>query len=180
MSWWSWTETEIPSRTQSHWGTLGVTHLSLSFSQVPPHPSGPPVVGALQPPAFTAPLGIPPPGFAPGVPPPPPPPFLRPGFNPLHLPPGLWGGPAQALLGQSCPGLCQGALRALSALPLVGFLPPGPPPPITPPVSVPHTPAVNIPNCECWALGKAGSLQELLPGAQCVLALFLSYSHWWE
>uniref|UniRef100_A0A8B9EV36 SR-related CTD associated factor 4 n=1 Tax=Amazona collaria TaxID=241587 RepID=A0A8B9EV36_9PSIT len=56
---------------------------------VPPHPSGPPVVGALQPPAFTAPLGIPPPGFAPGVPPPPPPPFLRPGFNPMHLPPGF-------------------------------------------------------------------------------------------
>uniref|UniRef100_K7G6P3 SR-related CTD associated factor 4 n=1 Tax=Pelodiscus sinensis TaxID=13735 RepID=K7G6P3_PELSI len=50
--------------------------------QVPPHPSGPPVVGALQPPAFT----IPPPGFAPGVPPPP---FLRPGFNPMHLPPGF-------------------------------------------------------------------------------------------
>ncbi|NXA49098.1 SFR15 protein, partial [Nothocercus julius] len=58
--------------------------------QVPPHPSGPPVVGALQPPAFTAPLGIPPPGFAPGVPPPPPPPFLRPGFNPMHLPPGIF------------------------------------------------------------------------------------------
>lgn len=32
---------------------------------------------------------------------------------------------------------------------LIGFLPPGPPPPITPPVSVPHTPAVNIPNCKC-------------------------------
>lgn len=48
------------------------------------------MVGALQPPAFTAPLGIPPPGFAPGVPPPPPPPFLRPGFNPMHLPPGIY------------------------------------------------------------------------------------------
>uniref|UniRef100_A0A8C0LK71 SR-related CTD associated factor 4 n=1 Tax=Canis lupus dingo TaxID=286419 RepID=A0A8C0LK71_CANLU len=57
--------------------------------QVPPHQPGPPVVGALQPPTFTPPLGIPPPGFGPGVPPPPPPPpFLRPGFNPMHLPPG--------------------------------------------------------------------------------------------
>uniref|UniRef100_A0A8C0BGN7 SR-related CTD associated factor 4 n=1 Tax=Buteo japonicus TaxID=224669 RepID=A0A8C0BGN7_9AVES len=35
-----------------------------------------------------------------------------------------------------------------------GFLPPGPPPPITPPVSVPHTPAVNIPNCKCLNLGQ--------------------------
>ncbi|XP_034371647.1 SR-related and CTD-associated factor 4 isoform X2 [Arvicanthis niloticus] len=86
--------------------------------QVPAHQPGPPVVGALQPPAFTPPLGIPPPGFGPGVPPPPPPPppFLRPGFNPMHLPPG--------------------------------FLPPGPPPPITPPVSIPppHTPPISIPN----------------------------------
>lgn len=37
----------------------------------------------------------------------------------------------------------------------IGFLPPGPPPPITPPVSVPHTPAVNIPNCKCLNLEQA-------------------------
>lgn len=36
----------------------------------------------------------------------------------------------------------------------IGFLPPGPPPPITPPVSVPHTPVVNIPNCKCSDLGQ--------------------------
>ncbi|TKC38177.1 hypothetical protein EI555_014585, partial [Monodon monoceros] len=61
--------------------------------QVPPHQPGPPVVGALQPPTFTPPLGIPPPGFGPGVPPPPPPPpFLRPGFNPMHLPPATIAG----------------------------------------------------------------------------------------
>ncbi|XP_064413499.1 SR-related and CTD-associated factor 4 isoform X2 [Latimeria chalumnae] len=48
-----------------------------------------PPVSPLQPPAFSGPLGIPPPGFAPGMPPPPPPQFLRPGFNPLQLPPGF-------------------------------------------------------------------------------------------
>uniref|UniRef100_A0A8C2V5A4 SR-related CTD associated factor 4 n=1 Tax=Chinchilla lanigera TaxID=34839 RepID=A0A8C2V5A4_CHILA len=92
--------------------------------QVPPHQPGPPVVGALQPPAFTPPLGIPPPGFGPGVPPPPPPPpFLRPGFNPMHLPP---------------------AYVDVTFL-ILGFLPPGPPPPITPPVSIPppHTPPIT-------------------------------------
>lgn len=56
---------------------------------MPPHQPGPPMVGTLQPPTFTPPLGIPPPGFGPGVPPPPPPPFMRPGFNPMHLPPGI-------------------------------------------------------------------------------------------
>nr|XP_058921631.1 SR-related and CTD-associated factor 4 isoform X2 [Kogia breviceps] len=85
--------------------------------QVPPHQPGPPVVGALQPPTFTPPLGIPPPGFGPGVPPPPPPPpFLRPGFNPMHLPPGF--------------------------LP-PGPPPPITPPVSIPP---PHTPPINIPN----------------------------------
>nr|KAF6478476.1 SR-related CTD associated factor 4 [Molossus molossus] len=85
--------------------------------QVPTHQPGPPVVGALQPPAFTPPLGIPPPGFAPGVPPPPPPPpFLRPGFNPMHLPPGF--------------------------LP-PGPPPPITPPVSIPP---PHTPPISIPN----------------------------------
>ncbi|KFO21596.1 Splicing factor, arginine/serine-rich 15 [Fukomys damarensis] len=85
--------------------------------QVPPHQPGPPVVGALQPPAFTPPLGIPPPGFGPGVPPPPPPPpFLRPGFNPMHLPPGF--------------------------LP-PGPPPPITPPVSIPP---PHTPPISIPN----------------------------------
>ncbi|XP_032721331.1 SR-related and CTD-associated factor 4 isoform X1 [Lontra canadensis] len=85
--------------------------------QVPPHQPGPPVVGALQPPTFTPPLGIPPPGFGPGVPPPPPPPpFLRPGFNPMHLPPGF--------------------------LP-PGPPPPITPPVSIPP---PHTPPISIPN----------------------------------
>lgn len=87
--------------------------------QVPPHQPGPPVVGALQPPTFTPPLGIPPPGFGPGVPPPPPPPpFLRPGFNPMHLPPGF--------------------------LP-PGPPPPITPPVSIPP---PHTPPISIPNCK--------------------------------
>ena len=33
---------------------------------------------------------------------------------------------------------------------ILGFLPPGPPPPITPPVSIPppHTPPISIPNCK--------------------------------
>ncbi|KAG2456394.1 SFR15 protein, partial [Polypterus senegalus] len=45
----------------------------------------------VQPPTFPGHMGIPPPGFPPGIPPPPPPPppFLRPGFNPLQMPPGF-------------------------------------------------------------------------------------------
>uniref|UniRef100_A0A8C5SF23 RRM domain-containing protein n=1 Tax=Laticauda laticaudata TaxID=8630 RepID=A0A8C5SF23_LATLA len=65
------------------------TPITVPPPQVPPHQPGPPMVGTLQPPTFTPPLGIPPPGFGPGVPPPPPPPFMRPGFNPMHLPPGI-------------------------------------------------------------------------------------------
>lgn len=42
-------------------------------------------MGSLQPPVFPGPIGMPPPGFAPGIPPPP---FMRPGFNPLQMPPG--------------------------------------------------------------------------------------------
>ncbi|XP_062062140.1 SR-related and CTD-associated factor 4 isoform X4 [Lepus europaeus] len=96
--------------------------------QVPPHQPGPPVVGALQPPTFTPPLGIPPPGFGPGVPPPPPPPpFLRPGFNPMHLPPGF--------------------------LP-PGPPPPITPPVSIPP---PHTPPISIPNLVSGARGNAES-----------------------
>ncbi|XP_029400274.1 splicing factor, arginine/serine-rich 15 isoform X4 [Mus pahari] len=96
--------------------------------QVPPHQPGPPVVGALQPPAFTPPLGMPPPGFGPGVPPPPPPPpFLRPGFNPMHLPPGF--------------------------LP-PGPPPPITPPVSIPP---PHTPPISIPNLVSGARGNAES-----------------------
>ncbi|XP_064208698.1 SR-related and CTD-associated factor 4 isoform X2 [Anguilla rostrata] len=56
--------------------------------QVPPvQPMG--AVGTLQPPAFPAHMGLPPPNFPPGVPPPPPPPFMRPGFNPMQMPPGF-------------------------------------------------------------------------------------------
>lgn len=42
-------------------------------------------VGSLQPPVFPGPIGMPPPSFPPGVPPPP---FIRPGFNPMQMPPG--------------------------------------------------------------------------------------------
>lgn len=42
-------------------------------------------VGSLQPPVFPGPIGMPPPSYPPGVPPPP---FIRPGFNPMQLPPG--------------------------------------------------------------------------------------------
>ncbi|KAM4726983.1 SR-related and CTD-associated factor 4 isoform 2-T2 [Anableps anableps] len=43
-------------------------------------------MGSLQPPVFPGHIGMPPPGFAPGIPPPP---FIRPGFNPLQMPPGF-------------------------------------------------------------------------------------------
>uniref|UniRef100_A0A8C4RR10 CID domain-containing protein n=1 Tax=Erpetoichthys calabaricus TaxID=27687 RepID=A0A8C4RR10_ERPCA len=57
---------------------------SQQVTGVPPIP--------VQPPTFPGHMGIPPPGFPPGIPPPPPPPpppFLRPGFNPLQMPPGF-------------------------------------------------------------------------------------------
>ncbi|XP_071994742.1 SR-related and CTD-associated factor 4 [Engystomops pustulosus] len=53
---------------------------SLPPLQGMPLPQGMPVPG------FPGPINIPPPGFAPGVPPPP---FMRPGFNPMQLPPGF-------------------------------------------------------------------------------------------
>uniref|UniRef100_A0A8C0U895 SR-related CTD associated factor 4 n=1 Tax=Cyanistes caeruleus TaxID=156563 RepID=A0A8C0U895_CYACU len=121
--------------------------------QVPPHPSGPPMVGALQPPAFTAPLGIPPPGFAPGVPPPPPPPFLRPGFNPLHLPPGLWGAPdatKESSVGNPIPTVVSGGrgnAESTDTSKIYGTIPP----PVAPTsVPAPVTQAVPL-------LGKSGS-----------------------
>ncbi|KAM4047470.1 SR-related and CTD-associated factor 4 [Anomaloglossus baeobatrachus] len=55
---------------------------------LPMHPSLPPLQGMPLPQGlhFPGPINIPPPGFAPGVPPPP---FMRPGFNPMQLPPGF-------------------------------------------------------------------------------------------
>ncbi|KAJ8256696.1 hypothetical protein COCON_G00188480 [Conger conger] len=53
-------------------------------------------IGALHPPSYPPPMGLPPPSFNPGVPPPPPPPFLRPAFNPMQMPPGFlprWNAP---------------------------------------------------------------------------------------
>lgn len=31
ISWWSWTEIELPSGTENHWSTLGLTHVFPSF-----------------------------------------------------------------------------------------------------------------------------------------------------
>ncbi|MBN3286915.1 SFR15 protein, partial [Polyodon spathula] len=59
-------------------------------------------VGALQPPSFPSHMGIPPPGFPPGVPPPPPP-FMRPGFNPLQMPPGFLPPGAMPPMGSGAP-----------------------------------------------------------------------------
>uniref|UniRef100_A0A3Q2PRA3 SR-related CTD associated factor 4 n=1 Tax=Fundulus heteroclitus TaxID=8078 RepID=A0A3Q2PRA3_FUNHE len=54
--------------------------------QVPPLQQPMIGMGPLQPPIFPGHMGMPPPGFAPGMPPPP---FIRPGFNPLQMPPGF-------------------------------------------------------------------------------------------
>lgn len=54
-------------------------------SQVPPMQQPMVGVGSLQPPVFPGPMAMPPPSFPPGVPPPP---FIRPGFNPMQMPPG--------------------------------------------------------------------------------------------
>uniref|UniRef100_A0A8C7XMF8 SR-related CTD-associated factor 4a n=1 Tax=Oryzias sinensis TaxID=183150 RepID=A0A8C7XMF8_9TELE len=53
--------------------------------QVPPTQQPVVGMGSLQPPVFPGPIGMPPPSFTPGVPPPP---FIRPGFNPMQMPPG--------------------------------------------------------------------------------------------
>ncbi|XP_063304094.1 SR-related and CTD-associated factor 4 isoform X1 [Pelobates fuscus] len=69
----------------------GIHPQGLTLPQGMPMPQGIPLhqpvpgVGAMQP-HFPGPISIPPPGFAPGVPPPP---FMRPGFNPMQLPPGF-------------------------------------------------------------------------------------------
>lgn len=53
--------------------------------QIPPAQPTVVALGAVQPPVFPGPMGLPLPSFPTGVPPP----FLRPGFNPLHMPPGF-------------------------------------------------------------------------------------------
>lgn len=58
---------------------------SCKCCQVPPVQQPMVGVGSLQPPVFPGPIGMPPPSFPPGVPPPP---FIRPGFNPMQMPPG--------------------------------------------------------------------------------------------
>lgn len=182
MSWWSWIETKIPSGTETHWGTVGVTHLCLSFFLGSP-PSIRASRGWCTPaPCFHSTFRNSPSWICP----------RRAAATSTSVPPARLQPSAftSRFVGCSSPGpagpelhLLQGGVpgghSGLSVL-FVGFLPPGPPPPITPPVSVPHTPAVNIPNCKCWVLWKAGILQEVLAGVQCVLALFLSYSNWWE
>ncbi|KAG7471204.1 hypothetical protein MATL_G00121920 [Megalops atlanticus] len=61
------------------------------------------VVGAVPPPTFPTHMGLPPPSFPPGVPPPPPPPFLRPGFNPMQMPPGFLPPGAMPPMGSTGP-----------------------------------------------------------------------------
>lgn len=70
--------------TVSHFSHLKST-LTSKCSQVPPMQQPMVGVGSLQPPVFPGPIGMPPPSFPPGVPPPP---FIRPGFNPMQMPPG--------------------------------------------------------------------------------------------
>nr|XP_015817144.2 SR-related and CTD-associated factor 4 [Nothobranchius furzeri] len=53
-------------------------------AQVPPIQQ--PMMGSLRPPVFPGPIGMLPPSFTSGIPPPP---FMRPGFNPLQMPPGF-------------------------------------------------------------------------------------------
>ncbi|XP_048840414.1 SR-related and CTD-associated factor 4 isoform X2 [Brienomyrus brachyistius] len=71
--------------------------------QVPPGAQPMGTVGGLQPPAFPTHMGLPPPAFPPGVPPPPPPPFMRPGFNPMQMPPGFLPPNAMPPMGSSGP-----------------------------------------------------------------------------
>lgn len=54
--------------------------------QVPPMQQPMVGVGSLPPPMFPGPMGMPLPAFTPGMPPPH---FMRPGFNPLQMPPGI-------------------------------------------------------------------------------------------
>lgn len=168
-----------PRRTENHWGALRLTHLSPSFFLGSP-PSIRASRGWCTPaPSFhstfrDSPSWICPRGAAAATASVPP---AR--LQPTAFTSRLVGWPAHSCMGDCAMGLYQRDTQGSPVL-LVGFLPPGPPPPITPPVSVPHTPAVNIPNCKCWILWKAGILQGLLAGVQCVFALFLSYSNWWE
>ncbi|XP_026227818.1 SR-related and CTD-associated factor 4 [Anabas testudineus] len=75
-------EPQQPEETQ----VLPVAATAAPPAQVPPVQQPMVGVGALQPPVFPGPIGMPPPSFPPGVPPPP---FIRPGFNPMQMPPGF-------------------------------------------------------------------------------------------
>ncbi|XP_029107205.1 splicing factor, arginine/serine-rich 15 [Scleropages formosus] len=71
--------------------------------QVQPSVQSMGTVGSLQPPSFPTHMGLPPPAFPPGVPPPPPPPFMRPGFNPMQMPPGFLPPSAMPPMGSTGP-----------------------------------------------------------------------------
>ncbi|KAG5837482.1 hypothetical protein ANANG_G00239730 [Anguilla anguilla] len=89
------------------------------------------VVGALHPPSYPPPMGLPPPSFPPGVPPPPPPPFLRQGFNPMQMPPAAVPGssgeaPSKDSMGGSYPPPPSGGGPRNTSAPVDRFPVPGP------------------------------------------------------
>ncbi|XP_051973373.1 SR-related and CTD-associated factor 4-like isoform X1 [Xyrauchen texanus] len=85
-----------------------VGNVEESPALVPMQPQVPPVqpmdsVG-VPPPVFPGTMNIPPPSFPPGVPPPPGP-FIRPGFNPMQMPPGFLPPSAMPHMGTAGPPL---------------------------------------------------------------------------
>lgn len=121
-------------------------------------------------------------------------PLSAPGIQP-HASPARYRAGREAVLGLRC----SRAAPVTVSLAL-GFLPPGPPPPITPPVSIPppHTPPISIPNCKHVSLvGSSPRRRErrahaLVIGLECGresisysashvgVIIFLSYYRWYK
>lgn len=82
------TTDDAPQNGRGDVGQMDESPARLPVQAAPVQPVGPSGPVGVPPPGFPAAMNIPPPSFPPGVPPPPGP-FMRPGFNPMAIPPGF-------------------------------------------------------------------------------------------
>ncbi|XP_058267494.1 SR-related and CTD-associated factor 4 isoform X1 [Hemibagrus wyckioides] len=82
------TADDAPQNGRGDMGQMVESPALLPVQATPVQPGGPSGPVGVPPPGFPAAINIPPPSFPPGVPPPPGP-FMRPGFNPMQIPPGF-------------------------------------------------------------------------------------------
>ncbi|KAI5099853.1 splicing factor, arginine/serine-rich 15 [Silurus meridionalis] len=98
------TSDDAPQNGRGDVGQMEESPALLPVQAAPVQPVGPSGPVGVPPPGFPASMNIPPPSFPPGVPPPPGP-FMRPGFNPMQIPPGFLPPGGMPLIGTAGPPL---------------------------------------------------------------------------